>query len=53
MKPKVLEEIPIRGALSVWEELGVTSVPMGRAVLTHQKTREEYAVLLPMVWLCG
>ncbi len=52
MSPKVLAGTLIRDVLSVWEESGVIYVPMGLAVQTHQRTREECAVLLPMVWLC-
>jgi len=52
MRPKVSVEIPIKGVPSVWEGLGVTYVPMGLVVQTHQRTREEYAELLPMAWLC-
>jgi len=52
MRPKVLGEILTRDALSVWEELGATYVPMARVVQTHQRTGEEYAALPPTVWLC-
>jgi len=52
MRPKVLEEIPTSDAPSAWEGLGATYVPMGLAVQTHQRTREEYAGLLLMAWPC-
>jgi hypothetical protein len=52
MKTKDSEKTLIRDAASVWKALDATYALMDPAVLTLQRTREEYAVSPLMEWLC-